>query len=160
MADKTTENKKRPNLGIVIICIIFFVSAVLLSPILISSIVGEIDAFYTDAFGGHQINLGYSSYPNDPPGSTFSWKNWSGEVITITEEDFKKYPPLKELFLNINYSINKSEALEKMTFISRAGMDSVPIGTGKMYDEIKSQYADNKVLYWNGEYYRLLMVNS
>lgn len=63
------------------------------------------------------------------------------DTINITEADFKKYPSLKELFINMDYS--------QETFLNM-----VPAGE-KEIRKIREKYG-HKSLYWNGSYYSIL----
>lgn len=77
------------------------------------------------------------------------------EIVEITDDDFNRYPPLRELFENINDDGGE--------FISHASV------RGKATDEIMSKYSVErdsqgnhirKALFWNGDYYFILMARS
>lgn len=76
--------------------------------------------------------------------------NITGVLVNISEKDFNRYPQLRELFENIDP--------DKDEIISTAGID------GRVIYEIKSKYSygDNfsKTLYWNGDYYSILISTS
>ncbi|EHQ35146.1 hypothetical protein [Methanoplanus limicola] len=77
------------------------------------------------------------------------------EIVEITDDDFNKYPSLRELFENINGDGGE--------FISHASV------RGRATDEIMSKYSVEtdgqgkhirKALFWNGDYYCILMARS
>ena len=95
-------------------------------------------------------DLGGTIYLSETPGD-----NITAEIVEITDDDFKRYPQLRELFENIDPN---SEG-----FISTVHVQ------GKAIDEIRSKYAvedcmdgsrKHKVMYWNGSYYSLLIARS
>ena len=95
-------------------------------------------------------DLGGIIYLSETPGD-----NITSEIVEISEDDFKKYPQLRELFENIDPN-------------SEGFMSTVHV-QGKAIDEIRSKYAVEdcmdgglkyKVIYWNGSYYSLLIARS
>ncbi len=95
-------------------------------------------------------DLGGTIYLSKTPGD-----NITSEIVEISEDDFQRYPPLRELFKNIDPDGGE--------FISSVRVQ------GKATDEIMSKYSVEdcgegghkyKVIYWNGSYYSLLIARS
>ncbi|GAB7014730.1 hypothetical protein [Methanogenium cariaci] len=95
-------------------------------------------------------DLGGTIYLSETPGD-----NITSEIVELSEDDFQRYPQLRELFNNIDP--NGGE------FISTVRVQ------GKATDEIMSKYSVEdcmdgghkyKVISWNGSYYSLLIARS
>lgn len=95
-------------------------------------------------------DLGGTIYLSETPGD-----NITSEIVEISEDDFQRYPQLRELFENIDPDGGE--------FISSVRVQ------GKAIDEIRSKYAVEdciegghkyKVMYWNESYYGLLIARS
>ncbi|MDE4908004.1 hypothetical protein L0665_05200 [Methanogenium marinum] len=95
-------------------------------------------------------DLGGTIYLSETPGD-----NITSEIVEVSEDDFKRYPQLRELFENIDRDGGE--------FISSVRVQ------GKAIDEIRSKYSVEdciegghkyKAMYWNGSYYSMLIARS
>lgn len=73
------------------------------------------------------------------------------ELVVLTEDDFNKYPALKEAFLTRDTNVDTSDP-EKIIY----QVNSVGIQTRQQIKEIR-EYVANKVFYWEGGYYSAIM---
>ena len=73
------------------------------------------------------------------------------ELVVPTEDDFNKYPALKEAFLTRDTNVDTSDP-EKIIY----QVNSVGIQTRQQIKEIR-EYIKNKIFYWDGGYYVMTM---
>ena len=73
------------------------------------------------------------------------------ELVVLTEDDFNKYPALKEAFLTRDTNVDTSDP-EKIIY----QVNSVGIQTRQQIKEIR-EYIKNKIFYWDGGYYVMTM---
>ncbi|MEA5036898.1 hypothetical protein SDC9_35001 [bioreactor metagenome] len=73
--------------------------------------------------------------------------NSTSELVVPTEDDFKKYPALKEALLTRDTNVDTSDP-EKEIYL----VNSVGIQTRQQIKEMR-EYILNKVFYWEGGYY-------
>ena len=73
------------------------------------------------------------------------------ELVVPTEDDFKKYPALKEAFLTRDTNVDTSDPEKEIYQVN-----SVAIQTRQQIKEIR-EYVANKVFYWEGGYYVVIM---
>ncbi len=73
------------------------------------------------------------------------------ELIVLTEDDFQKYPALKEAFLTRDTNVDTSDPEKRLYEVN-----SVGIQTRQQIKEIR-EYILNKVFYWEGGYYSAIM---
>ena len=73
------------------------------------------------------------------------------ELIVLTEDDFQKYPALKEAFLTRDTNVDTSDPEKEIYQVN-----SVAIQTRQQIKEIR-EYVANKVFYWEGGYYSAIM---
>jgi hypothetical protein len=91
--------------------------------------------------------LTYSSYPEKPINHV--WNESGYAILNITDDDFEKYPEIKELFLTRDTSIKKSDPRT-----DNPVLNSVQVLTRQRIDEIREKYCIHRILYWEGEYYQ------
>ena len=73
------------------------------------------------------------------------------ELVVPTEDDFNKYPALKEAFLTRDTNVDTSDPEKRLYEVN-----SVRIQTRQQIKEIR-EYILNKVFYWEGGYYSAIM---
>ena len=73
------------------------------------------------------------------------------ELVVLTEDDFNKYPALKEAFLTRDTNVDTSDPEKEIYQVN-----SVAIQTRQQIKEIR-EYVANKVFYWEGGYYVVIM---
>ena len=73
------------------------------------------------------------------------------ELVVLTEDDFQKYPALKEAFLTRDINVDTSDPEKRLYEVN-----SVRIQTRQQIKEIR-EYILNKVFYWEGGYYSAIM---
>jgi hypothetical protein len=128
------EKRTKIIIGIIIIAIIAF--------LIYTNILLVIFAITLNSFGLYNsgVTLQLSEYPED--------KLALGEIVNISEDDFKKYPEIRELFDNINKT--DPYYMGDIRFISKATVYR------DTFDEIYEKYGPGKILYWNDNYYSIL----
>ena len=129
------EKQTKIIIGIIIVAVI--------AVLIYTNLLLVIPALILNSFGlyGSGGNLQLSEYPED--------EHVSGEVVNISEDDFRKYPGLGELFDNIDET--DPYYLGDFRFISKATVN------GREIDEIYKNYGPGKILSWNGGYYSILI---
>ncbi|WP_461752493.1 hypothetical protein [Methanocorpusculum sp.] len=118
--------------------VLILLPLVFVVPILIES---------TGILDSKSMILTYSSYPEKPINHV--WNESGYAILNITDEDFEKYPEIKELFLTRDTSIKKSDPRT-----DNPVLNSVQVLTRKRIDEIREKYCIHRILYWEGEYYQ------
>ena len=73
------------------------------------------------------------------------------ELVVPTEDDFQKYPALKEAFLTRDTHVDTSDPEKKLYEVN-----FVVVQTRQQINEIR-EYILNKVFYWEGGYYSAIM---
>ena len=73
------------------------------------------------------------------------------ELVVPTEDDFQKYPALKEAFLTRDTNVDTSDPEKRLYEVN-----SVGIQTRQQIKEIR-EYIKNKIFYWDGGYYVMTM---
>ena len=129
------EKQTKIIIGIIIIAIIavlIYTNLLLVIPALILNSLGLYGS------GG---NLQLSEYPED--------KLDLKQLVNISEDDFRKYSGLRELFDNIDET--DPYYMGDTRFISRATANKWEI------DDIYKKYGPGKILCWNGGYYSILI---
>ena len=134
-------NKDPNHVGkfwIILLAVLILLPLVFVVPILIES---------TGILDSKSMTLTYSSYPEKPINHV--WNESGYAILNITDDDFEKYPEIKELFLTRDTSIKKSDP---GTYIPV--LNSVQVLTRQRIDEIREKYCIHRILYWEGEYYQ------
>ena len=134
-------NKDPNHVGkfwIIVLAVLILLPLVFVVPILIES---------TGILESSAITLYYSTYPEKPINHV--WNESGYAILNITDEDFEKYPEIKELFLTRDTSINKSNPEENTRTLNK-----VQILNRQRIDEIRDKYCIHRILYWEGEYYQ------
>jgi len=124
--------------GYILLAVLIFLLFILFAPLVAES---------TGILESSAITLYYSSYPEKP--ISHVWNESGYAILSITDEDFEKYPEIKELFLTRDTSINKSNPEENTRTLNK-----VQILNRKRIDEIRDKYCIHRILYWEGEYYQ------
>ncbi|ABN07890.1 hypothetical protein Mlab_1729 [Methanocorpusculum labreanum Z] len=73
------------------------------------------------------------------------------ELVVLTEDDFQKYPALKEAFLTRDTNVDTSDPEKRLYEVN-----FVVVQTRQQINEIR-EYILNKVFYWEGGYYSAIM---
>ncbi len=123
---------------IILLAVLILLPLVFVVPILIES---------TGILDSKSMILTYSSYPEKPINHV--WNESGYAILNITDEDFEKYPEIKELFLTRDTSIKKSDPRT-----DNPVLNSVQVLTRQRIDEIREKYCIHRILYWEGEYYQ------
>ena len=123
---------------IILLAVLILLPLVFVVPILIES---------TGILDSKSMILTYSSYPEKPINHV--WNESGYVILNITDEDFEKYPEIKELFLTRDTSIKKSDPRT-----DNPVLNSVQVLTRQRIDEIREKYCIHRILYWEGEYYQ------
>ncbi|MDO9522783.1 MAG: hypothetical protein Q7J08_03620 [Methanocorpusculum sp.] len=134
-------NKDPNHVGkfwIILLAVLILLPLVFVVPILIES---------TGILDSKSMILTYSSYPEKPINHV--WNESGYAILNITDEDFEKYPEIKELFLTRDTSIKKSDPRT-----DNPVLNSVQVLTRQRIDEIREKYCIHRILYWEGEYYQ------
>ncbi|PAV09311.1 hypothetical protein [Methanocorpusculum parvum] len=134
-------NKDPNHVGkfwIILLAVLILLPLVFVVPILIES---------TGILDSKSMTLTYSSYPEKPIHHV--WNESGYAILNITDEDFEKYPEIKELFLTRDTSIKKSDP-----GTDNPVLNSVQVLTRQRIDEIREKYCIHRILYWEGEYYQ------
>ena len=134
-------NKDPNHVGkfwIILLAVLILLPLVFVVPILIES---------TGILDSKSMILTYSSYPEKPINHV--WNESGYAILNITDEDFEKYPEIKELFLTKDTSIKKSDPRT-----DNSVLNSVQVLTRQRIDEIREKYCIHRILYWEGEYYQ------
>jgi len=134
-------NKDPNHVGkfwIILLAVLILLPLVFVVPILIES---------TGILDSKSMILTYSSYPEKPINHV--WNESGYAILNITDNDFEKYPEIKELFLTRNTSIKKSDPRT-----DNPVLNSVQVLTRQRIDEIRDKYCIHRILYWEGEYYQ------
>ena len=134
-------NKDPNHVGkfwIILLAVLILLPLVFVVPILIES---------TGILDSKSMILTYSSYPEKPINHV--WNESGYAILNITDEDFEKYPEIKELFLTRDTSIKKSDP-----GTDNSVLNSVQVLTRQRIDEIREKYCIHRILYWEGEYYQ------
>ena len=134
-------NKDPNHVGkfwIILLAVLILLPLVFVVPILIES---------TGILDSKSMTLSYSSYPEKPINHV--WNESGYAILNITDEDFEKYPEIKELFLTRDTSIKKSDP-----GTDNSVLNSVQVLTRQRIDEIREKYCIHRILYWEGEYYQ------
>lgn len=129
------EKQTKIITGIIVIAVIAF--------LIYTNLMIVIPALFLNSPGlyGSGGILQLSEFPED--------KFDPGRVVIISENDFRKYPGLRELFENIDEM--DPYYLGDFRFISKATVN------GRAIDEIYEKYGPGKILCWNGDYYSILI---
>jgi len=134
-------NKDPNHVGkfwIILLAVLILLPLVFVVPILIES---------TGILDSKSMILTYSSYPEKPINHV--WNESGYAILNITDDDFEKYPEIKELFLTRDTSIIKSDPRT-----DNPVLNSVQVLTRQRIDEIREKYCIHRILYWEGEYYQ------
>lgn len=134
-------NKDPNHVGkfwIILLAVLILLPFVFVVPILIES---------TGILDSKSMILTYSSYPEKPINHV--WNESGYAILNITDDDFEKYPEIKELFLTRDTSIKKSDPRT-----DNPVLNSVQVLTRQRIDEIREKYCIHRILYWEGEYYQ------
>ena len=134
-------NKDPNHVGkfwIILLAVLILLPFVFVVPILIES---------TGILDSKSMILTYSSYPEKPINHV--WNESGYAILNITDDDFEKYPEIKELFLTRDTSIKKSDP-----GTDNPVLNSVQVLTRQRIDEIREKYCIHRILYWEGEYYQ------
>ena len=134
-------NKDPNHVGkfwIILLAVLILLPFVFVVPILIES---------TGISDSKSMILTYSSYPEKPINHV--WNESGYAILNITDDDFEKYPEIKELFLTRDTSIKKSDPRT-----DNPVLNSVQVLTRQRIDEIREKYCIHRILYWEGEYYQ------
>jgi hypothetical protein len=134
-------NKDPNHVGkfwIILLAVLILLPLVFVVPILIES---------TGILDSKSMILTYSSYPEKPINHV--WNESGYAILNITDDDFEKYPEIKELFLTRDTSIKKSDP-----GTDNPVLNSVQVLTRQRIDEIREKYCIHRILYWEGEYYQ------
>jgi hypothetical protein len=134
-------NKDPNHVGkfwIILLAVLILLPLVFVVPILIES---------TGILDSKSMILTYSSYPEKPINHV--WNESGYAILNITDDDFEKYPEIKELFLTRDTSIKKSDPRT-----DNPVLNSVQVLTRQRIDEIREKYCIHRILYWEGEYYQ------
>ncbi len=123
---------------IILLAVLILLPLVFVVPILIES---------TGILDSKSMILTYSSYPEKPINHV--WNESGYAILNITDDDFEKYPEIKELFLTRDTSIKKSDPRT-----DNPVLNSVQVLTRQRIDEIREKYCIHRILYWEGEYYQ------
>ena len=123
---------------IILLAVLILLPLVFVVPILIES---------TGILDSKSMILTYSSYPEKPINHV--WNESGYAILNITDDDFEKYPEIKELFLTKDTSIKKSDPRT-----DNSVLNSVQVLTRQRIDEIREKYCIHRILYWEGEYYQ------
>lgn len=121
------EKRTKIIIGIIIIAIIAFLTYTNLLPLMIVLILHSVGLYES----------GGSIYISECSEEAMSQL----DTINLTKADFKKYPSLKELFSNMDYS--------QETFLNMVSAGE------KEIRKIRGEYS-HKSLFWNGSYYCIL----
>ena len=130
--------KSRGKFWIILLAVLILLPLVFVVPILIES---------TGILDSKSMILTYSSYPEKPINHV--WNESGYAILNITDDDFEKYPEIKELFLTRDTSIKKSDPRT-----DNPVLNSVQVLTRQRIDEIREKYCIHRILYWEGEYYQ------
>ena len=134
-------NKDPNHVGkfwIILLAVLILLPLIFVVPILIES---------TGILDSKSMILTYSSYPEKPINHV--WNESGYAILNITDDDFEKYPEIKELFLTRDTSIKKSDPRT-----DNPVLNSVQVLTRQRIDEIREKYCIHRILYWEGEYYQ------
>ena len=82
---------------------------------------------------------------------SYDINNSTSELVVPTEDDFKKYPALKEALLTRDTNVDISDPEKRLYQVN-----SVVVQTRQQIKEIR-EYILNKVFYWEGGYYSAIM---
>ena len=124
--------------GYILLVVLIFLLFILFAPLMVES---------TGILHSKSMTLSYSSYPEKPINHV--WNESGYAILNITDDDFEKYPEIKELFLTKDTSIKKSDP-----GTDNSVLNSVQVLTRQRIDEIREKYCIHRILYWEGEYYQ------
>ncbi len=115
---------------IILLAVLILLPLVFVVPILIES---------TGILDSKSMILTYSSYPEKPINHV--WNESGYAILNITDDDFEKYPEIKELFLTRDTSIKKSDPRT-----DNPVLNSVQVLTRQRIDEIREKYCIHRIL--------------
>lgn len=124
--------------GYILLVVLILLLFILFAPLMVE---------YTGILDSKSMILTYSSYPEKPINHV--WNESGYAILNITDDDFEKYPEIKELFLTRDTSIKKSDPRTDNPVLS-----SVQVLTRQRIDDIRDKYCIHRILYWEGEYYQ------